>query len=96
MPKVATAIRATRAGAAPTGRRCDNAASFLRRKFGSRALGERICSTEDVIEQREGRFNLKVVKGAPAASRLLVELPCRVFWQGFEGQSFGDRPGDEL
>ena len=48
---------------------------FLRREFGSRALGERICSTQGVIEQRESRFNLKVVRGAPAASRLLVELP---------------------
>ena len=27
---------------------------FLGREIGSRALGERICSTKDVIEQREG------------------------------------------
>ena len=49
---------------------------FLGREFGSRALGEWICSIQDVIEQREGRFNLEVMMGsAPAASRLLVELP---------------------
>ena len=30
---------------------------FLGREFGSRALGERICGAQDVIEQREGRFN---------------------------------------
>ena len=49
---------------------------FLGREFGSRALGEWICSIQDVIEQREGRFNLEVMMGsAPAASRLFVELP---------------------
>ena len=31
---------------------------FLGREFGSRALGEWICSIQDVLEQREGRFNL--------------------------------------
>jgi len=47
---------------------------FLGREFGSCAGGEWICGTQDVIEQREGRFNLEVMGGAPAASRLLVEL----------------------
>jgi hypothetical protein len=31
----------------------------LGREFGSRALGETICGAQDVIEQREGRFNLE-------------------------------------
>ena len=48
---------------------------FLGREFGSRALGERICGAQDVIEQREGRFNLEVTESAPAASRFLVEPP---------------------
>jgi hypothetical protein len=34
---------------------------FLRREFGSWALGEWICGTKDVTEQREGRFNLEVM-----------------------------------
>ena len=42
---------------------------LLRREFGSRALGEWICGTQDVIEQREGRFDLEVMGSAPAASR---------------------------
>ena len=57
---------------------------FLGREFGSRALGERICGIQDVIKQREGRFNLEVMGSAAAASRLLVELPCPLRWQGFE------------
>ena len=41
---------------------------FLGRELGSRALGEWICGTQDVIEQREGRFNLEVMGSAPAAN----------------------------
>ena len=48
---------------------------FLGREFGSRALDERICGAQDVIKQREGRFNLEVMGSAAAASRLLVESP---------------------
>ena len=36
---------------------------FLGREFGSRAFGEGICGTQDVIEQREGRFNLQMMRG---------------------------------
>lgn len=69
---------------------------FLRRELGSRALGEWIRSTRDVIEQREGSFNLKVMGSASAASRPLVELPCSVFWQGLKDQAFSGRPGNHL
>jgi len=55
---------------------------FLRREFGSRAFGEWICSTQDVIEQREGCFYLEVMGCTPTASCLLVELPCPLRWQG--------------
>jgi hypothetical protein len=67
---------------------------FLRREFGSRALRERICSTQDVVEQRESRFNLQMMRSASAASHLLVELPYPVFWQGFESDTFGSQPGN--
>jgi hypothetical protein len=43
--------------------------------------------TQDVIDQGEGRFNLEVMGSAPAAGCLLVELPCPVRWQGFEGEA---------
>ena len=33
---------------------------------------------------------------APAASRLLVELPCPVRWQGFKDESFGGRSRDRI
>ena len=49
----------------------------LASELGSLAFRERICSTQDVVKQREGRFNLEVMGSAAAASRLLVELPCR-------------------
>ena len=49
------------------------------------------------LNAREGRFNLEVMMGsAPAASRLLVELPRPVRWQGFKRKTFGGRPGDEF
>jgi len=51
---------------------------------------------QDVIKQPEGRLNLEVMGGAPAASRLLVELRCPVRWQGFKDQAFGGCPGDEF
>ena len=44
-----------------------------------------------MIKQREGRFNLEVMGSAAAASRLLVELPCPLRWQGFEGKTFDGR-----
>ena len=69
---------------------------FLGREFGSRALGERICGAQDVIEQREGRFNLEVMGSAPAASRFLVELPCPLRWQSFKRKTFGGRPRDRF
>ena len=69
---------------------------FLGRELGCRALGEWICGTQDVIEQREGRFNLEVMGSAPAASRLLIELPCPLRWQGLKDQAFSGLPGDEL
>src|SRR5258705_11312997 len=69
---------------------------FLGREFGSRALGERICGAQNLIEQREGRFNLEVMGSAPAASRLLVELPSPFYGQGFKRQTFGGRPRDRF
>ncbi len=67
---------------------------FLGSEIG--ALGERICSTKDVIEQRKGCFNLEVTGGASTASYLLVELPCPVFWQGLENKAFGSCPRDRI
>jgi hypothetical protein len=63
----------------------------LASELGSRAVGQRICSTQHVIEQRESRFNLKLARGAPPASRLLVELLCPVRWQGLKTQAFSSR-----
>ena len=68
----------------------------LASELGSRAVGERICNPQHVIGQRERRFNLKVVRGAPAARRLLVELLCQVRWQGLKTQAFSSRPRDDL
>src|ERR1700752_1735585 len=68
---------------------------FLGGEFGSCAFGEWICGTQDVIEQREGRFNLEGMGGAPAASCLLVELPYPLRWQGFEDHALSGRPGNE-
>src|SRR4029077_12801862 len=83
--KVAAALLAQVAQELSQLRRCVvTQLGFLGREFGSWALGERICGAQDVIEQREGRFNLEVMGSAPAASRLLVELPCLVRWQGFK------------
>jgi len=42
--------------------------------------------------QRERSFDLQVMGGASAASRLLVELRCPLLWQRFEGQAFGSGP----
>lgn len=76
MPEVAAFILAQFAQQlAQLGRGVVAQLGFLGCEFGSRALGERICGAQDVIEQREGRFNLEVMGSAPAASRLLVELP---------------------
>jgi hypothetical protein len=91
--KVAAALLAQFAQELSQLRRCVvTQLGFLGREFGSRALGERICRAQDVIEQREGRFNLEVMGSAPAASRFLVELPCPLRWQGFKRQTFGGRP----
>jgi hypothetical protein len=43
---------------------------FLRRKFGSCALGEWICGTKGVIEHPKGRFNLEVMESSPARPRV--------------------------
>ena len=65
---------------------------FLGREFGSRAFGKRICSAQDVIEQREGCLYLEVMGSTSAASRPLVELPCSLPWQGFQDQALSGRP----
>lgn len=97
MPKVATAILAQLVQELPQLRgSMITQLGSLRRELGSRTFGEWICSTQNVIKQREGCFNLEVVRGTPAASRLLVELPYPLRWQGLKGQAFSDRPGDEL
>ena len=44
----------------------------------------------DTYRQRD--FDLQVMEGASAASRLVVELRCPLLWQRFEGQAFGSGP----
>ena len=48
---------------------------FLGGELGSVAVGKRIGSVEDVIEEGESSFDLEVVRGASAAGHLLIELP---------------------
>jgi hypothetical protein len=48
---------------------------FLGGELGSVAVGKRIGSVEEVIEESERSFDLEVVGRASAAGRLLVELP---------------------
>ena len=97
MPKVAPAILAQLAQELPQlGGGVITQLDFLGRELRSRALGERICSSQNLIEHRKGRFNLKVMRGAPTPSRPLVELPCPLPWQGLEDQAFSGRPGNEL
>ena len=69
---------------------------FLRRESGRRAFGKRICGTQEVIQQGEGCFYLKVMESTPAASRFLVELPCPLRWQSFKRKTFGGAPWDHL
>jgi hypothetical protein len=74
--KVVTAILAQLAQEPQLRGRVITQLGFLGREFGSRTFDEWICGTHDVIEQPEGRFDLEVMGSTPAASRLLVELPC--------------------
>jgi hypothetical protein len=48
---------------------------FLRRELWRRTLGKLIYGTEDVIKEHERSFDLEVMRGTSAASRLLIELP---------------------
>jgi hypothetical protein len=65
MSKVAVALLAHLAQELPQlGSGVITQLDFLRRKFGSHALGEWICGIQDVVEQREVRFNLEVMGGA--------------------------------
>jgi len=68
----------------------------LASELGSLALRERICSIQDVVEQREGRFYLQMMGSTAAASRFLIELPYPLRWQDLKRQAFSCRPGDEL
>ena len=68
---------------------------FLGGELGS-VSGKRIGSVEDVIEESERRFDLEAMRGAPAAGRLLIELPHPFRGQGFENEAFGRRPCDDF
>ena len=48
------------------------------------------------LHQGSSRSQLIAFLLSSAASRLLVELPCPVRWQGFEGEVFGGRTGDQF
>ena len=69
---------------------------FLGGELGSVAVGKRIGSVEDVIEESERSFDLEVVRGASAAGRLLIELPYPFYREGFEDEAFGRRPRDDF
>ena len=48
------------------------------------------------LHQGSSRSQLIAFLLFSAASRLLVKLPCPVRWQGFEGEVFGGRTGDQF
>ena len=48
------------------------------------------------LHQGSSRSQLIAFLLSSAASRILVELPCSVRWQGFEGEVFGGRTGDQF